>query len=146
MILNVRKFTDAVPKGGIRAACLLAIGFLMLPFGTASGYDDAEAQKTAEYMKKYRFETMTTKEGLTFSIPSDMPIDRKNGLVQPIPYEEYLYIKFKLMEERMKSMEEHLDKMEEKILAKFTELKTQIKSLEVKSETPEPAAPEKITS
>ena len=124
---------------------LFLAGLLVLS-GSALGYDEAEADKTAEYMKKYRFETVTTKEGLVFSVPSDMPIDRKNGLVQPIPYEEYLYIKFKLMEERMKSMEEHLDKMEEKMLSKFAELKAQIKSLEPKSETPEAAAPEKTAS
>jgi len=77
----------------------------------------------AEEMKKYRFETVTTKEGFKFSIPSDMPIERKDGLVTPIPFEEYLYIKFKMIEERIGKMEKRLDTMEEKLLTKIEEVK-----------------------
>ncbi len=144
------KVADPVPGRHVRkiAPFLFLLTCLL---GTGSGsvghaYDDAEAQKTADYMKKYRFESVTTKEGLTFSVPSDMPIERKNGLVQPIPYEEYLYIKFKLMEERMRSMEVHLDKMEEKMLKKFDELKAQIKALDAKLDTPEAVPTEQTPS
>ena len=73
-----------------------------------------QADKMAEEVKKYRFETVTTKEGLKFSIPSDMPIDRKDGLVTPIPFDEYLYIKFKQIEERIASVEKRIDKFEKR--------------------------------
>lgn len=104
---------------------VLAAALLMLA-ASARAYDEAEAKKTAEYMKKYRFETVTTPEGLSFSIPSDMPIERKNGLVTPVPFEEYLYIKFSLLEERIRGLEQRLDKMEEKLSKKFDELKAEV--------------------
>lgn len=85
--------------------------------------DPSDSQKMEDEMKKYRFETVTTKEGFKFSIPSDMPIERKDGLVAPIPFEEYLYIKFKMIEERIGKMEKRLDSMEGKLLAKIEEVK-----------------------
>jgi hypothetical protein len=103
-----------------------AAAFLLLSTGTALAYDESAAQKTAEEMKAYRFETVTTKEGLTFSIPSDMPIERKDGLVQPIPFEEYLYFRFKKMEERMDQLDRRLDDFEGRLMAKLNEIQAEI--------------------
>ena len=50
----------------------------------ARAYDEAEAKKMSDEMKKYHFEDLATKEGLNFRIPADMPIESKNGLIQPI--------------------------------------------------------------
>ena len=100
---------------------LLVLIFLAFPF--SAGADREETDQMTEEMQKYRFETVTTKEGLKFSIPSDMPIERKDGLVKPIPFEEYLYIKFKMIEERIGKMEKRLDAMEGKLLSKIDEVK-----------------------
>ena len=102
---------------------VLAFSFLLVPFVRADQEEDKD--KMAEEMKKYRFENITTKEGFKFNIPSDMPIERKDGLVTPIPFDEYLYIKFKMLEERIGKMEKHLDDMEKNILSKMAELKAQ---------------------
>ena len=120
---------------------LVLVVLSTLSAASASGYDDAEAEKMAEEIKNYRFETVTTKEGLKFSIPSDMPIERKNGLVVPIPFEEYLYFKFKKIEERMTALEKQIDEMEKKILSRFDELKAH-----VTSRTPEPVPSEPTAS
>jgi hypothetical protein len=85
-----------------------------------------EEESMTEQMKKYKFETVTTKEGLKFNVPSDMPILNKDGLVVPMPFEEYLYIKFKLIEERMKRLEDRIEKMETTISKEFKELKALI--------------------
>src|SRR6185503_2251206 len=89
----------------------LAFAALLVAAGSARAYDEAEAAKLAEEIKKYRFETVTTKEGLKFSVPSDMPIETKDGIVAPVPFEEYLYFKFRKMEERMTVLENRLTDM-----------------------------------
>ncbi len=121
---------------------VLLLSFTLTPLGWA---DETETTKMTEEMKKYRFETVTTKEGFRFSIPSDMPIERKDGLVTPIPFDEYLYIKFKMLEERIGKMEKHLDDMEKNILSKLAELKAQEAEISKKLstlavESPKPAA------
>ena len=73
--------------------------------------DDAERQKTEEEMKKYRFKTVTTPEGLNFNIPEDMPIETRNGLKAPIPYDEYLYFKFRKLEEKLNETNAKIDSM-----------------------------------
>ena len=97
----------------------------------------------AEEVKKYRFEKVTTKEGFNFSIPSDMPIDRKDGIVSPIPFEEYLYIKFKQIEQRIAELEKRIGKFEtklddsqKKILSRLDELEEHL------SKKPEPEPPQ----
>lgn len=130
MILTVFdrvKVTDPVPRRHVGK--LAGVGFLLTCLlGTGSGNASADDEPMAERMKKYRFETVTTKEGLKFSVPSDMPILNENGLVTPMPFDEYLYIKFKFIEERMQSLEQRIEKMESKILAEFKELKAQVAS------------------
>ena len=114
-----------------KAALLLFVLTALVGPAYAQVYTDdmgdqrPEQEKMAEEMKKYRFEKVTTKEGLSFSIPSDMPIERKDGLVTPIPFEEYLYIKFKMIEERMGNLEKQIDDNQKTILSKLNELKAQ---------------------
>lgn len=105
-----------------------AVGLLILAFFPAIAFadDDAERARIAAEMEKYRFQTVTTKEGFKFSIPSDMPIETRNGIVAPIPFEEYLYFKFRKIEERMGDVEKRIGEMEKKILAKFDELEKRL--------------------
>ena len=144
MISTANKVFGPRPKGQVRKFVLLIV-LLTCPCGTwsgsASGYDEEAADKTTEEMKKYRFEKVTTKEGLSFSIPSDMPIERKDGLVQPIPFDEYLYIKFKQIEDRVTKLEERQDKMEDRLMAEFRQLKEMIAELKPKNDPSQPAQP-----
>ena len=79
--------------------------------GKTAFADDAERQKAEDEIKNYRFKTVTTPEGLNFKIPEDMPIETRNGLKAPIPYDEYLYFKFKKLEEKLVETGAKIDKM-----------------------------------
>ena len=94
--------------------------------------DDAERQKTEEEMKKYRFKTVTTPEGLNFNVPEDMPIETRNGLKAPIPYDEYLYFRFKKLEEKLEENSAKLDKM----AAQMEKVQSSLEALQKKSSAP----------
>ncbi len=57
----------------------------------------------------FQYTTLTTKEGLTFRVPEDMPIERRGGIQAPIPFDEYMYGKFKQMDDRLKDIETMLE-------------------------------------
>ena len=65
--------------------------------GAAQEMDEAE-----------RATVRKTKEQLHFELPPDWPIERRGGLMQPIPMEEYLAMKFKSLEARLQGMEQRL--------------------------------------
>ena len=64
-----------------------------------------------------KFKIITTKEGLHFRIPDDMPIETRNGIQSPIPFEEYMYGKFKEFDGHLKSIETKLDSIEKKLVS-----------------------------
>lgn len=73
----------------------------------------------------FQYTTVTTKEGLTFRVPDDMPIENRGGIVAPIPFDEYAYGKFKRMEKRLAQMEARVEKMEKiLVLSKDNEKKS----------------------
>ena len=90
---------------------LLVLVIALTCAGKTAFADNAERQKAEDEIKNYRFKTVTTPEGLNFNIPEDMPIETRNGLKAPIPYDEYLYFKFKKLEERLIEMGDKMDKM-----------------------------------
>ena len=49
-----------------------------------------------------------TQENLNFQLPPDWPIERRGGMVGPIPVEEYLAMKFKMLEARLQTIEQKL--------------------------------------
>ena len=51
----------------------------------------------------------TTKEGLHFNVPPDWPVEKRNGVVGPIPIEEYLARKFTSLEAQIQLLEQHLN-------------------------------------
>ena len=146
MIFNVRNkclFTDAVRKGSIGLVRLFILGFLMLPFRTASGkaafaYDEEEAKKISEDLKENGFQDVTTKEGLKFRIPSDMPIEKRSGLVAPVPFDEYLYIKFKKIDEKVAEVDKKITNMDKKIDRLEEKLADIKKILDAKAAAPTP--------
>lgn len=50
-----------------------------------------------------------TKDNLSFQLPPDWPIEKRDGLVRPIPIEEYLARKFKALEGQLQSLEQRLN-------------------------------------
>lgn len=61
----------------------------------------------------FKYNTVTTKEGLNFRVPEDMPVETRNGIQAPIPFDEYMYGKFKQIDSRLKSIDSKLDHIEE---------------------------------
>jgi hypothetical protein len=80
---------------------LLLFNFFILVAGSRSFAEDKEDDN-------FKYHTVTTKEGLNFRVPEDMPIETRNGLQVPMPFDEYMYGKFKQMDSRLKSIETKL--------------------------------------
>ena len=49
------------------------------------------------------------KDGLRFNVPSDWPVEERNGAVGPIPIEEYLAKKFASLESRLRVLEQQVN-------------------------------------
>ena len=81
----------------------------------AGAADDSERGKVEEDMKNYGFKTVTTPDGLHFNVPEDMPIQKKDGIVAPLPFDEYLYYKFRKMEEKLSEMDKKLDALTDEV-------------------------------
>ncbi len=56
--------------------------------------------------------TVKTKEGLIFRVPEDMPIEKRGGIIAPIPFDEYVSRKLKLMSDDLNEIKVRLDKIE----------------------------------
>lgn len=75
--------------------CLLTIGE-----GFAQAEDGMSAGKPT---------VRKTQEQLNFEVPPDWPIEKRGGMVAPIPVEEYLAMKFKAVESRLQTIEQKLN-------------------------------------
>ncbi|OGW91401.1 MAG: hypothetical protein A3D28_00350 [Omnitrophica bacterium RIFCSPHIGHO2_02_FULL_63_14] len=78
-------------------AAVLWAAFLIVPAGLA-GEDE-----------NFPYRTVTTAQGLTFRVPEDMPVETRGGIQAPIPFDEYMYGKFKQMEIRLNKIDSKLD-------------------------------------
>lgn len=56
-----------------------------------------------------RATVLKTQERLHFELPPDWPIEKRGGIVAPIPVEEYLAKKFKALEGRLQQIEQQLN-------------------------------------
>ena len=83
---------------GALAACMLALGM-----GTARAEDGMSAEKPT---------VRKTQEQLNFELPPDWPIEKRGGMVAPIPVEEYLAMKFKALDVRLQAIEQRLNGMD----------------------------------
>ena len=50
-----------------------------------------------------------SQEKLNFQLPPDWPIERRAGMVGPVPVEEYLAMKFKALDARLQTIEQQLN-------------------------------------
>ena len=94
-----------------------------LALSPAWGADEAPP---AEEDTNFRYQTKMTKEGLHFRVPEDMPIEHRGGLQVPLPFDEYMYGKFKQLDGILKSMETRLERIE-KLLIEMKEAQTEKK-------------------
>lgn len=56
-----------------------------------------------------------TSDGLKFTVPPDWPIERRSGVVGPIPIEEYLARKFNALDKKIQTLEQKLISLESKV-------------------------------
>ena len=49
-----------------------------------------------------------TKDNLNFNLPPDWPVEKRGGVVGPIPVEEYLAKKFKELDAKLQAIEQRL--------------------------------------
>ena len=103
-------------SSALKRTIVLFVGVL---FGVASfawaDYSEEEAKRMEEDIKKLGFKTMTTKEGLNFNIPADMPVVTRNGLTSPVNFDEYLYVKYRQLQDELKQMGTKLDGLSDKL-------------------------------
>jgi len=67
--------------------------------------------------------TVVTKEGLHFKLPPDWPVEKRGGVVAPIPIEEYLAQKFSAIQSRLQALEQQMVGLELKLRVMEEELK-----------------------
>ncbi len=75
-----------------------------------------------------------TRDGLKFVVPPDWPIERRSGVVGPIPIEEYLARKFGALDKKIQALEQKVGALESKVSALEARAKKPLQSSE-------PAAP-----
>ena len=93
--------------------------FLWLVLSVSSwGFAAEEPRETQEGPANFKYRTITTEEGLVFRVPEDMPIEKKNGILAPIPFDEYMYGKFKQIDERLKRIETKLEAISDSLKEK----------------------------
>ena len=80
--------------------------------GAAGAADDKEPAAASE-KPNFKYKTVTTPEGLVFRVPEDMPIEKRAGILAPIPFDEYSYGKFAQIQDRLNKLETKLDKLQE---------------------------------
>lgn len=59
--------------------------------------------------------TVVKKEGLNFRVPIDMTIEKRNGIIAPISTDQYIYGKFKKLNERLDATDKNLTALDEKL-------------------------------
>ena len=86
--------------------------FVLIFSNSAFGFTKEQEDDIRKGAANFEYHTVTTKEGLNFRVPEDMPIETKNGIQAPLPFDEYMYGKFKQIENRLNSMDAKLDRIE----------------------------------
>ena len=71
----------------------------------------------------------TSKDRLHFALPPDWPVEKRGGILAPIPIEEYLAKKFKTIETHLQGLEQRLGSLDLRLRVLEEELKKQRQAL-----------------
>ena len=93
--------------------CLVAVFFFVAR--SAFAFTEAEKQEIRDEAKDFKYNEVIAKSGLKYRVPEDMPIETRNGIEAPIPFDEYTYGKFKRIEGRLDRIEESLARIEKAV-------------------------------
>ncbi|MBI3011070.1 MAG: hypothetical protein HYY58_01065 [Candidatus Omnitrophica bacterium] len=100
-----------------RAGLLVAVAAAWCLGGWPASAEDRAGERVDMVLK--------TKEGLHFKVPPDWPVEKRDGVVAPIPIEEYMFRKFSAMESRLRALEQQVGAMELRIRVLEEELNKQ---------------------
>lgn len=98
----------------------LLSGVLVCVCVTSHGVEAAEAAGVVEAPT-----VVKKKDGLRFNVPSDWPVEERNGAVGPIPIEEYLARKFSSLESRLRLLEQQISSFDLRLRVMEEESKKQ---------------------
>ena len=70
-----------------------------------------------------------TEEGLHFDVPPDWPIEKRGGVVGPIPIEEYLGRKFQALTSQLQALEQRFNGFDVRLRVMEEEMKKQKQGL-----------------
>jgi len=96
-----------------RLLCLAAaMTMFCVCFAQAEGDGTINEESTLGLrLREKEGNVIKTKQGLHFMLPEDWPVEKKDGMINPIPIQEYLYTKFKKLESRLDTVEEQLNEI-----------------------------------
>jgi hypothetical protein len=86
----------------------------------------------AEVLEQERATVRKTEDRLHFELPPDWPVEKRGGILAPIPMEEYLGKKFKTVESRLQSIEQRLGGLDLRLRVLEEAMKTQSQGLKSK--------------
>ena len=58
---------------------------------------------------------LKTRDGLRFELPADWPVEKRGGVVTPMPIEAYLSKKFTALEARLQSLEQQVSGLDVRV-------------------------------
>ena len=98
------------------------IGWMLSACGGVARAEHANASDESPTVRK-------TKEGLHFNVPPDWPIEKRNGVVGPIPIEEYLGHKFQALTSQLQALEQRFNGFDVRLRVMEEEMKKQKQGL-----------------
>lgn len=98
--------------GGSRECSKLFRAFVVLVSVCGAVLVFRDSVSAEEITEKERATVRKTYEKLHFELPPDWPIEKRNGMVAPIPVEEYLAHKFKALDQRFQGLEQRVNGLE----------------------------------
>ncbi len=95
--------------------CFAALAMTLFLVQSAFALTDEQKKEIGDEAKNFQYNIVTTKSGLQYRVPEDMPIEKRGGIEAPIPFDEYSYSKFKKIDARLQNIEDSLARIEKTI-------------------------------
>jgi len=96
---------------------------LLFVWAVGVGFSHLGVSQALAQERKEETTVVVTQDGLRFKLPPDWPVEKRGGVVAPIPIEEYLARKFSALEERLRRLEQQMIGLELKVRVMEEDLK-----------------------
>ena len=113
-VTSVHSVRDGAPRLRATRRTLINVSVLYLIFFSSWAWALTEEEKKdiRDEAVNFQYSEVTAKSGLKYRVPEDMPIETRGGIEAPIPFDEYVYGKFKKMDARLAQIESALERIE----------------------------------